>query len=190
MVPVEQARMTYPSGSSAPALEPVVCHDHRLALCDRTRRVRVKTFELDPAMKSFHRVMLGSGLCSLLLAVMLPVGAVAGQPSAAEAAIAEARGKLDAGDKAGGSSAMPDRQAKARKTLMAAEDLLARHKTAQAVTTAHHASKLADQAAMDAGNRPSANDNSGTGDMTPMPPVLAQPANDTDGHTDLAGPPD
>lgn len=58
-------------------------------------------------MKTLRHVMLGSGLCSLLLAIMLPTGAVAGQQSTAEAAVAEARNKIDAGDKADGGCGSP-----------------------------------------------------------------------------------
>ncbi len=86
------------------------------------------------------------GLIAVLAAGLLSTTAHAGEETRAEAAIAEASGKIDAGDKAGVGTAAPDMQRQAREALMSAQDLLTHHKKVEALAAAHHASDLADQA--------------------------------------------
>jgi hypothetical protein len=84
---------------------------------------------------------------------MLSTGAYAGEQTRAEAAIAEAHGKIDAGDKAGAANQAPELQAQARSELRTAEDLLTHHHKQEALASAHHASELADQALASATSR-------------------------------------
>ena len=90
------------------------------------------------------------GLVALLAATMLPSPAFAGNQTQAEAAIAEAQGKIDAGDKVGAGQQVPELQQQARAALMNAQDLLSHHRKVDAITQAHRASELADQAIVQA----------------------------------------
>jgi hypothetical protein len=85
-------------------------------------------------------------MAALIAASLFAVPAYAGEQTRAEAAIAEASGKIDAGDKAGVGDQAPDLQRQARQALMMAQDLLAHHQKVEALTAATHASALADQA--------------------------------------------
>lgn len=92
-------------------------------------------------------------LAALLASTMLPIAAYAGEQTRAEAAIAEAKGKIDAGDKVGAGDQAPQLQGQARAALATAQDLLSHHKKTDAIVAAHHASDFADQAIMAANSR-------------------------------------
>jgi hypothetical protein len=72
--------------------------------------------------------------------------AVAGKGDRAQAAIAEARGKVDAANKAGTAGQVPGLQARAQAALRTAEEDVARGDKEQAIADANHASELADMA--------------------------------------------
>ena len=92
-------------------------------------------------------------LSSLLALSVISVSASAGKHEQAVEAIAQARGKIEAGDKVGTNNQAPELQSQARVELATAESLLARGKKDDAIATAHHASSLADQAIVVADNR-------------------------------------
>ena len=104
-------------------------------------------------MINFHHFTPKLGLAALLAATMLSSAAYAGGQTQAEAAIAEAKGKIDAGDKVGVGQQAPEIQGQARDSLNSAEDLLSHHHKMEAIAAAHHASELADQALVSANNR-------------------------------------
>jgi hypothetical protein len=87
------------------------------------------------------------GVFAVLAAGLLSSTAVyAGEQTRAEAAIAEASGKIEAGDKAGVGTQAPELQKQAHEALMTAQDLLSHHKKSEALSAAQHAGELADQA--------------------------------------------
>ena len=91
---------------------------------------------------------------SAALAVTLAASPVfAGNQTKAEAAIAEARGKIDAAEKVDVGHLAPELQAQARAELQAAQDQLSNHKKVDAISTANHAGALADQAIIVAHDR-------------------------------------
>lgn len=95
---------------------------------------------------------------SLTLSTMLAlstfsVAAHAGKHEQAVEAIAQARGKIQAGDNVGTGAQAPELQAQARAALTNAESLLARGKKDDAIIAAHHAGDLADRAIVSADNR-------------------------------------
>jgi len=106
-------------------------------------------------MAKFTQLTPGLGLIAVLAAAMLPNVAMAGEETRAEAAIAEAKGKIDAGDKAGVGEQAGRMQTDARQALMSAQDLLSHHHKVEALAAAQHASQLADQAMAMAGRRKS-----------------------------------
>lgn len=85
---------------------------------------------------------------AILLSLAAP--ALAGEADRARAAIAEARGKIEAGDKVGASSGAPMLQTDARKALGDAELLLARGKKTESLAAARRAGELADIAIVNA----------------------------------------
>jgi hypothetical protein len=93
------------------------------------------------------------GMAALLAATMMPASAIAGEQTRAEAAIAEAKGKIDAGDRVGAGEQAPELQQRARAALVSAQDLLNQHRKNDAFTEAHQASDLADQAMASANSR-------------------------------------
>ena len=92
-------------------------------------------------------------LATVLSLSTLSVAAHAGKHEQAVEAIAQARGKIQAGDRVGTSAQAPEAQAEARAALTNAEDLLARGKKDDAIIAAHHAGDLADRAIVNADNR-------------------------------------
>ena len=103
----------------------------------------IKITQLTPAM----------GLFAVLTAAMIPMTAVAGEQTRAEVAIAEAQGKIDAGDKVGVADQAPELQGQARTALLSAQDLLSHHHKPEALAAAQQASQLADQALATANRR-------------------------------------
>jgi hypothetical protein len=79
--------------------------------------------------------------------------ATAGEADRARQAIAEAQGKIDAGDKAGANGEAALIQTQARDALQSAKDRLNRGRKEEAITDAHHASELADRAIVVSQNR-------------------------------------
>ncbi|WP_353227844.1 hypothetical protein [Novosphingobium sp.] len=104
-------------------------------------------------------------LAALLAATMIPASAFAGEQTRAEAAIAEAKGKIDAGDKVGANDQAPALQSQARAALMSAQDMLAHHQKSEAIAEAHRASGLADQAIVTANTRKAENERSRRDDL-------------------------
>lgn len=92
-------------------------------------------------------------LATALALATLPVAAYAGKHEQAVEAIAQARGKIQAGDKVGTGAQAPELQAQARAALANAETLLSRGKKSDAIIAAQHAGDLADQAIVSADNR-------------------------------------
>src|ERR1700754_762487 len=86
----------------------------------------------------------GIGFSALLVLAMTP--AIAGKGDRAQTAIAEARGKVDAANKAGTAGQVPGLQARAQAALRTAEEDIARGDKEQAIADANHASELADMA--------------------------------------------
>jgi hypothetical protein len=86
------------------------------------------------------------GFVAVAAAALLSTTAHAGEQTRAEAAIAEASGKIDAADNAGVGTMAPDLQRQAHEALMQAKDLLTNHKKVEALAAAQHASELADHA--------------------------------------------
>ena len=101
-------------------------------------------------MISLHQLTSRVALAAALAAAMAPTAVYAGEQTKAEAAIAEARGKIDAGDKDHTIFALVDGTTAV--ALASAQDLLSHHHKGEAIVAAHHASDLADQAIVSANN--------------------------------------
>ena len=86
------------------------------------------------------------GISALLALSTVPAYADPGKADRAHAAIAEARGKIDAGERVGTSAEAPELRARARASLASAEALLERGKKDEAIIEARHASEFADMA--------------------------------------------
>lgn len=96
-------------------------------------------------------------LLSATLAMAIPGTAFAGKADQAHAAIAEARGKISAGNIAGSATEANGLQVQAKAELNNAEMLLSRGKKDEAIASARQASLLADQAlAMASSNKTAA----------------------------------
>lgn len=96
-----------------------------------------------------HRFGLFTSIASvsaLLALSTVPAAADPGKADRARSAIAEARGKIEAGDKVGASAQAPELQARARASLASAEALLSRGKKDEAIADARHAGEFADMA--------------------------------------------
>ena len=96
-------------------------------------------------MRTFNHLIRGVAV-SATLALALPSVAHAGMNDRAQAAIAEARGKISAGNIVGAGQETIALQARAKASLNQAEALLSKGKKAEAITAAQDASMLADQA--------------------------------------------
>lgn len=91
------------------------------------------------------------GISTLLALSAIPVTAYAGDAnSRAIAAIAQARGKIESGEKVGAGSQSPVLQSQARVALADAEALLAKGKKDKAIAAAQQAGGFADQAILTA----------------------------------------
>ena len=89
-------------------------------------------------------------ITAMLALTALPAVAYAGEAERARTAIAEARGKIDAGDKVGLTAEAADIQGRARAALESAEMRLAKGRKGEAIADAQHASELADMAIVSA----------------------------------------
>ena len=137
-------------------------------------------------MTSIYHLPSRLGLAALLAATALPGIAHAGDQTRAEAAIAEARGKIDAGDKVGAGNQAPELFSQAKTALMAAEDQLSHHQKKDAIATAHHASQLADQAIVSANNRVAAAEHARREDMRDSTMAAQQSATNANIRADSA----
>jgi hypothetical protein len=91
------------------------------------------------------------GISTLIALSAIPVTVYAGDANnRAIAAIAQARGKIQSGDKVGVSGEVPVLQSQARAALADAEALLSKGKKEGAIAAAQHAGELADRAIMTA----------------------------------------
>lgn len=104
-------------------------------------------------MHSFQRISRAAGVSALLALSTIPVAAHAGKADEARAAIAEARGKIDAGNKVGASGVTPEMQSRAQAALASAEAHLNKGDKDAAISDAHHASELADMALVNTDRR-------------------------------------
>jgi hypothetical protein len=101
----------------------------------------------------------------MLATTLVPATAFAGEQTRAEAAIAEAKGKIEAADRVGVGEQAPGLQAQAREALMSAQDLLSHHKKTEAIAAAQQAGMLADRAIVVAHDRKTASDRDRRTDM-------------------------
>ncbi len=97
-----------------------------------------------------------ASLSILALILASPTPAFAGKANDARAAIASAKGKIEAGDKVGASVEAGRMQAQARAALQNAESALSHGHKDEAITAARHAGELADQALILADQRKTA----------------------------------
>ena len=104
-------------------------------------------------MQRLGKITRTIALSTMLALSTFSVAAYAGKHEQAVEAIAQARSKIEAGDKVGTSTQAPELQTQARAALTTAERLLFRGEKAEAILAAHHASDLADQAIVVADNR-------------------------------------
>ena len=96
-------------------------------------------------MRTLNQIVRGIAV-SATLALALPGVAHAGMNDRAQAAIAEARGKISAGNIVGAGQETIGLQTRAKASLNEAEALLSKGKKAEAIAAAQQASMLADQA--------------------------------------------
>lgn len=104
-------------------------------------------------MTNIRSITRSLALSSALALSLIPVAAYAGKHEQAVEAIAQARAKIEAGDKVGTNNQAPELQSQARAELVSAESLLSNGKKEEAIAAAKHASGLADQAIVVADNR-------------------------------------
>jgi hypothetical protein len=97
-------------------------------------------------MHRMGQVMRGVSATALLVMVVSPALAFPGKGDRAQAAIAEATGKVDAANKAGVGGQVPALQARAQAALKASQEDVAAGNKEQAIADANHASELADMA--------------------------------------------
>jgi len=88
---------------------------------------------------------------SALLAISgLPVAAYAGEADRARAAIAEAKGKIEAGDKVSSEGEAADLQGRAHAAFQSAQNNLSKGRKGEAISDAQHAGEFADMAIVSA----------------------------------------
>lgn len=98
-------------------------------------------------MKNFRTMTRAVSISTLLAFAAMPIAAnAAGQADQARAAIAEARGKIDASDKTSSGPEAAALQLRAREALVSAQASLNNGKKETAIADARHASELADLA--------------------------------------------
>ncbi|MBC7520209.1 MAG: hypothetical protein H7268_03830 [Sandarakinorhabdus sp.] len=113
-------------------------------------------------MRSIPRIFRAIAL-STTLAIALPTVALAGQNDRAQQAIAEARGRISAGNMVGAGDEAIGLQTRAKSTLNEAEALLSKGKKTEAIAAAQQAGQLADQAISMTNNRKSMATNAAVG---------------------------
>jgi len=123
---------------------------------------------------------------ALIALSTLPTSAYAGKHSLAVQAIAQAKGKIDAGDKVNAGSQAPELQAHARASLSSAQDLLSKGHKDEAISAARHASEFADQAIISAENSRTASERDRRHDAQDTAAVAVQAASDANVRTSIA----
>jgi hypothetical protein len=96
-------------------------------------------------MRSIPKIFRAIAL-STTLAIALPTLALAGEKDRAQEAIAEARGRISAGNMVGAGDEAIGLQSRAKASLHDAEALLSKGKKTEAIAAAQQAGQLADQA--------------------------------------------
>ncbi len=91
-----------------------------------------------------------AGASALIALSTLPAYADPGKADRAHSAIAEARAKIEAGDKVGAGTGAPELQGRARGSLASAQALLDRGKKDESIVEAKRASEFADMAIVSA----------------------------------------
>jgi len=127
-----------------------------------------------------------AGLSAVIALSTLPAAAYAGKHTLAVAAIAQAKGKIEAGDKVGAGRQAPELQAQARASLSNAQDLLSRGHKGEAILAARHASEYADQAIVTADNSRAASERDRRDDAQDSAAAAMQSANDANARASLA----
>ena len=97
-------------------------------------------------MTNFRILTRAAAISTVVAFSALSTTAYAGEAERARAAIAEAKGKIEAGDKVGASGEAAGLQTQARAALQSAQERLAHGKKAEAIADAQQAGALADQA--------------------------------------------
>ncbi len=97
-------------------------------------------------MHGYFKLAIGVSILPMLALSAAPGSAFPGKGDRAQAAIAEAKGKIDAVNKVGVSGDVPGMVARAQAALATAQEDVSRGDKDQAIADAHHASELADTA--------------------------------------------
>jgi len=137
-------------------------------------------------MTYFTSITRTVGVSALIAFSALPTSAYAGKHSQAVEAIAQAKGKIDAGDKVNAASQAPELQAQARASLSSAQDLLSKGHKDEAILAARHAGEFADQAIVSAENRRTASERERRHDAQDNAAVAVQAASDANVRTSIA----
>lgn len=126
------------------------------------------------------------GVSALIALSMLPSAAYAGKHSDAVQAIAQAKGKIEAGDKVNVVRQAPELQAQARASLSSAQDLLSHGHKDEAISAARKASEFADQAIVSADNIRMASERERRHDAQDAAAAATQSASDANVRASLA----
>lgn len=137
-------------------------------------------------MRYFASITRTVSVSALIALSTLPTSAYAGKHSLAVQAIAQAKGKIDAGDKVNAGSQAPELQAHARASLSSAQDLLSKGHKDEAIMAARHASEFADQAIISAENSRTAAERDRRHDAQDTAAVAVQAASDANVRTSIA----
>ncbi len=97
-------------------------------------------------MRNFNRFARRVAIVGVVALATMPSTAFAGEKERAVAAIAEANGKISAGNMVGASAEAMGLQSRAKADLARAQDLLSHGKKAEAIEAAQAAGQMADQA--------------------------------------------
>lgn len=137
-------------------------------------------------MTYFASITRTVSVSALIALSTLPTSAYAGKHTLAVAAIAQAKGKIDAGDKVNAGSQAPELQAQARASLSSAQDLLSKGHKDEAISAARHASEFADQAIVSAENSRTASERDRRHDAQDSAAMAVQAASDANVRTSIA----
>jgi len=125
-------------------------------------------------------------ISALIALSMIPGAAYAGKYSIAVQAIAQAKGKIEAGDKVSAARQAPELQAQARASLSSAQDLLAHGHKDEAISAARKASEFAYQAIVSADNIRTASERERRHDAQDAAALATQSASDANVRASLA----
>ena len=137
-------------------------------------------------MRYFASITRSVSVSALIALSTLPTSAYAGKHTLAVEAIAQAKGKIDAGDKVNAGSQAPELQAHARASLSSAQDLLAKGHKDEAILAARHAGEFADQAIVSAENSRTAAERERRHDAQDSAAVAVQAASDANVRASIA----